>query len=646
MRRLNLGGIWPSTNRTRLRRVGWFIIGLAIVALCFAVRHQTGPRDATAQAPAAAPTAEAPAPNAPTGPAKPTDVVAIVNGERITQADLANEAMQQQGRDVLESIVNKTLISDYCTQHNIVITRQMVDDEITKVAQRFMIDRKDWMTMLQKERGISPIQYAEDIIWPTVALRLIAAGEIQPNAQEVQEAYETQFGPAVQCRLIALNDLPTAQKVREQAAAAPDEFGNLAKRFSVDVNSASAKGLIQPIRRHLGDKGIEETAFAMRQGDVSQIIPVHTQFVILKCENHLPGRNVPLEQVRPLLEDAIRDKKLRMTSTQIFERLQAAAQTEMICFDPAKAAAQPGVAARVNGRVLSVDILAQECVKRHGATVLESMIARRLMEQAVKKANLHISQDDINAEVASIALAMGKTKTPGGADPDVEGWIKQVTESQKITVENYFRDTVWPSTVLKKLVVDHVRVTDEDLKKGFEANYGPRVKCRAIVVNQLRKAQEVWEMARDNPSVEHFGVLAEQYSIDSVSRTLKGEVPPIQRHGGQPQMEREAFALQPGELSGIIQVGDNYVILLCEGQTQPRPIEFAAVRDLIYADVYEKKLQVEMSREYERMQAAAQIDNFIAGTVRSPTLGKTADEAAAAAQGRAVQTNFQAPAQR
>jgi hypothetical protein len=176
------------------------------------------------------------------------------------------------------------------------------------------------------------------------------------------------------------------------------------------------------------------------------------------------------------------------------------------------------------------------------------------------------------------------------------------------------------------------------------------VKCRAIVLNNQRRAMEVWQMARDNPTVENFGMLAEQFSIDTVSRTLRGEVPPIQRHKGQPMLEKEAFALQPGELSGIIQVGENYIILFCEGRTEPKQIDFAEVKDLIYGDVYEKKLRMEMAKQYERLQSEAHIDNFLVGTVKSPSLGKSVDEAAAAAtaaaaaaRGQAVPASFNGP---
>ena len=69
--------------------------------------------------------------------------------------------------------------------------------------------------------------------------------------------------------------------------------------------------------------------------------------------------------------------------------------------------------------------------------------------------------------------------------------------------------------------------------------------------------------------MDYFGDLAEEYSIEPTSKALRGEVPPIRRYGGQPQLEDVAFELQPGELSGIIQLGDKFVILKCEGRTEP-----------------------------------------------------------------------------
>ncbi|MEM1304428.1 MAG: peptidylprolyl isomerase, partial [Planctomycetota bacterium] len=158
----------------------------------------------------------------------------------------------------------------------------------------------------------------------------------------------------------------------------------------------------------------------------------------------------------------------------------------------------------------------------------------------------------------------------------------------------------------------------EDLDKGFEANYGPRVRCRAIVLADLRRAQKVWAMARENESMEYFGDLASEYSIEPTSKSLRGEVPPIRRHGGQPSVEEAAFALQPGQLSGILQAGDKFLILRCEAWTDPVEIRPDEVRDVLYQDLFEKKMRLAMSEAYDRVRSAARIDNFLAKTSEAP----------------------------
>ena len=121
-------------------------------------------------------------------------------------------------------------------------------------------------------------------------------------------------------------------------------------------------------------------------------------------------------------------------------------------------------------------------------------------------------------------------------------------------------------------------------------------------------------MARETPTAERMGDLAEKYSVDPTSRTLRGEVPPIQRFGGQPALEREAFALKPGELSGIVQIADRFLVLFCEGYTEPMAVQFAEVRDELYEDILDKKQRIEMARAFSHLREGAAIDNFLAGT--------------------------------
>jgi hypothetical protein len=256
--------------------------------------------------------------------------------------------------------------------------------------------------------------------------------------------------------------------------------------------------------------------------------------------------------------------------------------------------------------------LSEECISRHGKDVLQGEINRLLLVQELRRNNKSVDEDDIDREVARAADAYGFLREDGS--PDVQGWLNKVTDGDAKTVELYVRDAVWPSVALKKLVGDDVQITDEDLQNGFEANYGERVEVLAIVLNNHRQAQTVWDMARNNPTDQFFGDLANQYSVEPSSKSNFGRVPPLRMHSGQPLLEKEAFRLKPGELSGIVAVGEKYVIMRCLGRTQPIVKEFSVVKDELTKDIQEKKLRLAMAKEFDRLKDTAQIDNFLAGT--------------------------------
>ena len=609
-----------------------------VVAFCVMIRYiGGGPEKAAATPPQknqSSPSADNPASNARQGSpasagsasplsnrdnlkALPPDIVAAVNGRKITREELAQECLVHYGKDILEQMINKQLILGECKRRNIAVTRQEIDAEIERMATRFGIPLDQWYKLLKQERGITPEQYADDIIWPMLALRRLAGEKLKISKEELVREYETQYGQAVKARLIACQDENKAKKLHEMAIAKPEEFGNLAKDYSEDMASAAAKGLIQPIHMHGNYEGIEKAAFNMADGEISHVIPAGGQYVILKRESLIPARDSKLDEVAGKLEEIIRDRKMRKVANDVFQQLKENAKLELVWGDPVKQRKTPGVAALINGEPITIRVLALECIDRHGIEALEATINRTMLEVECKKRGVTVSDKDMDEEIARAAALTVKPKPDGS--PDVDAWIEQVAKEQGLSLELYRRDAVWPSAALRKLAGEKVDVTEEDLQKGFEANYGEKVRCLAIVLNNQRRAQEVFEKARKHNTSEYFGDLAAQYSIEPGSNALRGEVPPIRKWGGQPVLEKEAFALKPGELSGVIQVDDKFILLRCEGFTQqPMDVKFADVRDEIYKDLYEKKLRMKMAECFENLQDSATIHNYLAGTSHTP----------------------------
>ncbi len=113
----------------------------------------------------------------------PADPIAIVNNQIISRQQLADECVAREGKKVLELLINRTLIDQALRGKKLEITAAEIDQEIETVARRFGIGREGWLRTLDKERGISPVQYARDIIYPGPRAAETLLGESSGHAR-------------------------------------------------------------------------------------------------------------------------------------------------------------------------------------------------------------------------------------------------------------------------------------------------------------------------------------------------------------------------------------------------------------------------------------------------------------------------------
>jgi parvulin-like peptidyl-prolyl isomerase len=554
-------------------------------------------------------------------------IVATVNGNPISLSDLAAQCRVRFGDQVLEDMVNKTLILQACQAQKIVISSKDIDDEIARTASKFNLSMASYLKLIEDERQISPEQYASDIIWPMLALRALSKDKIVVSPQEIDQAFQSQFGPKVQVRMIACKDPQKLAQLVQQATAKPASFKTLARDHSEDAQSASVEGLLPPIRKFSGDDELETIAFNLQPDQISKVFPAGEMHVVLQCVKHLPPSNPPgaqMQEIQARLKSEIEDTKLRGTAESVYSTLRTSSEVVLVLGKKELEAQYPGVAAIANRQSIPVVEFEKTIVRRHGLQVLDGEINRKLIEDALTKAGAQITQADITAEINRAADYYGFVNNDGS--PNLDAWMKHVLNEDDTTEQLYIRDSIWPTVALKKLVQGQVNIGEEDVRKGFESNYGPRAEVLAIVLSNQRTAQSVWEMARGNPSEQYFGELANQYSVEDSSRSNSGKVPPLRRFGGSPNLEKAAFDLKPGDLSGIIEVGGQFVILKSQGYTTPIVTDFNAVKDEIYKDILEKKMRVAMESHLSKLLADAQIANFL--SVKKSKAGRLETQAA------------------
>ncbi len=292
---------------------------------------------------------------------------------------------------------------------------------------------------------------------------------------------------------------------------------------------------------------------------------------------------------------------------QFFRAETAHSQTQQPQRAAAATAAAPQatqpVMARVNNQPIYYDAVAKECVNRLGPEVLDNLINRVIILQECDRRGVTVSPEEVTREVTEIAK---KFNLPP------ETWYQMLQSERNISPQQYRDDVIWPMLALKKLAGTEFKPTNEDMDRAFKRDYGPRVKARVVLVDgNIRQANQVWEECNANP--DDFERIAREKSADPNTRALGGVVPPIRRFGPPDQVavEEAAFKLKPGEISAVIEIDQNrYLIMKCEGRTEPVVTDIKDVWDDLYKQVVEEKTQTAVAAVFERIKKEAQVQNF------------------------------------
>src|SRR5690606_14027328 len=149
-------------------------------------------------------------------------------------------------------------------------------------------------------------------------------------------------------------------------------------------------------------------------------------------------------------------------------------------------AGKPQYLARVGSAVVTYDQVADEAMARYGTEVLDQLISRTIIEIACQERGITVAEAEVEQEILKISQEFGL---------DRDSWLQMLQAERNITPLQYKRDVIWPMLALKKLAGAEVQITEADIQKAFERDYGPKVKARMIMMDNQRRLNEVWQKA-------------------------------------------------------------------------------------------------------------------------------------------------------
>jgi parvulin-like peptidyl-prolyl isomerase len=598
----------------RKRRPGWrwmALLTVVVTAAAGTVYWLRGPGSPLASArpqPQPAPSA-APA-RLPSLPGVPVDyherVVAYLGDEKtgavISRAELGEYLIPRFGPDKLDRLVKRRILERACRAYGVEVTASEVDATLAEHLQGLNVKREEFVKDVLKGYHMNLTEWKEDMIRPRLMLTKLVRPQIQVSEQDLREAFEAMYGELIAVRVIAWP--------KDEEKAAMDQFARLrdseeafaeAARSQKNSAFAAAGGRMKPFRRHiLQDKLLEDSAFKLQPGQVSELIHSADGILMIKCDARQPAdRTVNFEAKREELLKAATDRRIDEACKQYYATLLKDANPHSLVYDDPALLTNPNAHVLVTiwgNEPITREELGEFLIQRFGAERLEFLVNTRIIERACQARGINVTDADVEAELEKKLKA---------AQVSQKDFIKTYLNPQGKNLYEFKEDVLREQLRLARLFRDSVQATEEEIQMAYNAYYGEKRKCRIIIypTDERRIAEKEYESLSNSDNA--FSEKAKHQA----SKTLacrEGSLDAFARNTtGDHILEEAAFRLLPGQVSAIIETAQGPAILKLDSiePPNPNPPPMAQIHDQLQHEVIERKIPIESIAQFKVLRA-------------------------------------------
>lgn len=305
----------------------------------------------------------------------------------------------------------------------------------------------------------------------------------------------------------------------------------------------------------------------------------------------------------------------------------------LLALAPPGQAQEHGLAARVNGRPITrqrlerfledyavekgrsvTSIWTPEPLKRLRKEALDQLIQQELLWQDCEKKKIVASPEEVDA---ALGVLSGKFKTR-------EAYLRRLERGgfDEKQYAEFVKRQLSIRRLVEKEVTSGVAVSDEEIHALYESRPDlfqdpPQVHARHILVKveegaspaarqkARRQADRILAMARKKGA--DFGELARKHSQDG-SAPSGGDLGFFGRAQMLKPFEEAAFALEPGQLSGVVETAYGFHVIQCLERRGGGRIPEAAARDQIRQKIFAQKSAQGLDEKVEVLKKAARIE--------------------------------------
>jgi len=270
---------------------------------------------------------------------EPDEILAYINGQPITRAEVVDLLVASHGLGILEHLILLNAARQRAADMSLVVTQKDIDaahsDALRRLATPIGGPDTNILDEQTAERLLQAFLSAKNISQREWALRMeqraylakIARAEVAKmtvTEQMLRAEYERAYGEKAQVRHIQVGSLAEATRVRPLLAE--KDFELVARQHSENEFTASHGGLMPPFTRNDPDVPplICEMAFSLAVGQISPTIQEQGRYHIIRLERRFPASDVGFENVnrdvlRKCLLDRLTDQRMVTLEGELFQ---------------------------------------------------------------------------------------------------------------------------------------------------------------------------------------------------------------------------------------------------------------------------------------------------------------------------------------
>lgn len=239
------------------------------------------------------------------------EIVATVGGKNITKDELYQRLVEQNGAQILDSLITEKIIEAEAQKQNIKVTEAELEKEMTEVIDYY--GGEDAFNQALASAGYSTDDVKKDmkrnvevkkLLEPSIT---ITEDEMKKYFDDNRETFAQQ--EQVKASHILVDSLEKAQEVKKKLSEGED-FVKLAKENSLDTSNKDQGGELGYITKGQMVSEFENAVFSMGVGEISDPIKTEYGYHIIKVENIIEAKEANYEESRDQIKDTLIEQKL------------------------------------------------------------------------------------------------------------------------------------------------------------------------------------------------------------------------------------------------------------------------------------------------------------------------------------------------